>query len=215
MNRPDRLVFGVVAAQMSDMEQTEILQGAINQAKIYNIDIAVISNIYNPVESSDVLEKENDIYDLILSDKFDGFIFFSESVINAETQKKIIDKFKKLEKNIPVIAVGTPQADFFLDNFIFVNTSDEHDFEKITDHLIDVHGFTDIDMLSGFDFIEVSHQRVDGYRKSLEKHNIKYNEDKVCYGDFWIESGRLQAQKYINGERPFPQALPYAARCGS
>lgn len=207
MNRPDRLIFGVVAAQMSDMEQTEILQGAINQAKVYNIDIAVISNIYNPVESSDVLEKENDIYDLILSDKFDGFIFFSESVLNSETQKKIIDKFKKLEKNIPVIAVGTPQADFFLDNFIFVNTSDEHDFEKITDHLIDVHGFTDIDMLSGFDFIEVSHQRVDGYRKSLEKHNIKYNEDKVCYGDFWIESGRLQAQKYINGERPFPQAL--------
>ncbi|HBN11555.1 MAG TPA: LacI family transcriptional regulator, partial [Ruminococcus sp.] len=98
MNRPDRLVFGVVEAQMSDMEQTEILQGAINQAKTYNIDIAVISNIYNPVESSDVLEKENDIYDLTLSDKFDGFIFFSESVINAETQKKIIDKFKKLEK---------------------------------------------------------------------------------------------------------------------
>lgn len=207
MNRPDRLVFGVVGAQLSDMEQTEILQGIINQAKVYNIDVAAISNIYNPVESSDVFERENDIYDLILSDEFDGFIFISESVINPETQKKIIDKFRKLEKNIPVVAVGTPQADFFLDNFIFVNTSDEHDFEKITDHLIEVHGFTDIDMLSGFDFIEASHIRVDGYRKSLEKHNIRYDESKVFYGDFWTESGRLQAQKYINKERPFPQAL--------
>lgn len=207
MNKPDRLVFGVVGAQLSDMEQNEIMQGIINQAKIYNANIVTISNIYNPVESSDVLKRENDIYDLILSDEFDGFILISESVINPETQKFIIDRFRKLKKDIPVIALGTPQADFFLDYFRFINTNDERDFEKITDHLIDVHGFTDIDMLTGFEYIEASHQRVDGYRKSLEKHNIKYSGDKVFYGDFWTESGRLQAQKYINGELPFPQAL--------
>ena len=63
-----RLTFGVIAAQVSDIEQREILKSAIETAQGMDIDIAVISNIYNPNEPSDVLKKENNIYDLILSD---------------------------------------------------------------------------------------------------------------------------------------------------
>ena len=47
-----RRIFGVIAAQAADIEQREILSGAIEKAQSMNIDIAVISNIYNPIETA-------------------------------------------------------------------------------------------------------------------------------------------------------------------
>ena len=69
-----KLVYGVITAQVSDIEQREILLGIIETAQKLDIDIVVVSNIYNPVEPSNVLKAENNIYNLILSDIFDGFI---------------------------------------------------------------------------------------------------------------------------------------------
>lgn len=201
-----RLVYGVITAQVSDIEQREILSGIIETAQKLDIDTVVISNIYNPVKPSNVLNAENNIYNLILSDIFDGFILVSESIINPELQKLIINNLKQ-KSGVPVVAVGTPQPNFTLPYFHFINTNDEHDIEDITDHLIETHKFTDIHILTGHKFIDVSYERVKGYRKSLEKHNIEFDESKVFFGDFWFSSGRAQAEKYINGELEFPQAL--------
>lgn len=201
-----RLIYGVIAAQVADIEQREILSGIIETAQGLNIDIAVISNIYNPIETAEVLKTENQIYDLIASDEFDGFILISESIINSDVQKRIIENLSK-KKSIPMVAVGTPLPDFILPDFHFINTSDKLDIEDITDHLIEVHGFTDIHILTGHDFIDASHKRVDGYKESLVKHGISFDEANVFFGDFWFDSGRLQAEKYISGELAFPQAI--------
>ena len=85
-----RLIYGVITAQVSDIEQREILSGIIETAQKLDIDIAVISNIYNPIEPSEVPKTENNIYNMILSDEFDGFILISESIINSELQRLII-----------------------------------------------------------------------------------------------------------------------------
>lgn len=201
-----RPVYGVISASTADTEQREILKGVIEKAQELNIDIAVMSNIYNPSEASDTLKTENKIYSLILSEVFDGFILISEAFINKELQQQIISNLIK-KKSVPVIAIGTPLPDFVLPDFKFINNSDENDMEDITNHLIEVHGMTDIDMLTGHINIEASHKRIEGYRRALEKHGIKYNENKVFFGDFWFNSGKEQAGRYISGELPYPQAL--------
>lgn len=206
MKKSHRPVYGVIAASAADIEQKEILTGAIEKAQELDIDIAVISNIYNPNETSDILKTENKIYDLILSEEFDGFILISESFINTDLQKQITDTLSK-RKSVPIVAIGTPLPGFVLPDFKFINNSDEDDMEDITNHLIEVHGITDIDMLTGFENIEASHRRVDGYRRALEKHGIAYDEKKVYFGNFWLNSGKETARKYISGKLPYPQAL--------
>ena len=200
-----RMIFGVVAAQAADIEQREILSGAIETAQSMNIDIAIISNIYNPIETADVLKAENKIYDLILSDEFDGIILISEAILNHDSQELVISRLAK--KDVPIVVIGTELKGFSLPSFHYVNTSDENDIEDITDHLIDVHGFTDIHILTGHDTVEASHKRISGYRTSLEKHGIAYDSGKVFTGDFWMTSGHAQAKRYISGELPYPQAL--------
>ena len=202
----NRKIFGVIAAQPADIEQSKIIAGIMESAKKYDIDIAVLTNIYNPNEPDDALNCENEIYDLILSNKFDGFILISEVIINTELQKRIIHHLAQ-QNNIPVVAIGTPLPDFVLPHFRFINTSDEYDIKSITNHLIEIHGFTNIDILTGHKFIETSHLRVNGYRQALESHDISFDERKVFFGNFWMNSGYDLADQYISGEFNLPQAI--------
>ena len=75
----NRMIFGVIAADVSFTAQRELIIGIIDEAQKYNIDIAVISNIYNENCCDRELAFENVIYDLILLSEFDGFIMLSES----------------------------------------------------------------------------------------------------------------------------------------
>lgn len=206
MSKSGRKIYGVIAANAADIEQREVLNGVIKKAQSLNIDIAVISNIYNPINTAEVLKTENKIYDLILSDEFDGLILISEAIINTDLQHQIkVNLLKK--QNIPIIVTGTTLPGFILPNFHFINTSDEKDIEDITDHLIKFHTFEDIHILTGHNYLEASHKRVKGYRNALKNHGIPYDESKVFFGDFWLNSGRMQAQRYISGELAYPQAL--------
>ncbi len=200
-----RKIFGVIAATAADTEQREVLNGIIEKAHSMNIDIAVMSNIYNPLETAELLKTENIIYRLIRSDEFDGLILVSEAILNIDVQKVIISELS--QKDVPIVAVGTEVEGFTLPSFHYVNTSDENDIEDVCDHLIDVHGFTDIHILSGDHDRSVSHKRVSGYRRSLEKHGIAFDENKVFFGNFWLNTGHAHAKRYLSGELPYPQAL--------
>ena len=200
-----RKLFGVIAANAADTEQREIFRGIINKAQMLNIDIAVLSNIYNPPVTDEVLKTENCIYSLIGSDEYDGIILISESIINPDLRKIIFEELKN--KDLPLVAIGTELPEWTLPSLQYINTCDETDIEDICDHLTDVHGFTDIHLLSGHYELSVSHKRVEGYRHSLEKHGIPFDEKKVFFGDFWMTSGHAHAKRYISGELPYPQAL--------
>lgn len=203
-----RHIIGVVAAEVNNSEQRQILKGITEQAQAYNTDVAVISNIFNSNLSSseDGNFFENEIYDLILSDDIDGLIFISESFVNDRLKKKIRELILK-RKSLPIIAVGTTLSELSELDIRYINTDGERDIEDLTDHLIEKHGFTNIDIITGQDSIEASLIRVKGYRRSLEKHGIKYDDKKVYFGNFWMNSGEELAEKYINGELPMPEAL--------
>lgn len=203
-----RLTFGVVAAQASDIEQRRIMEGIIKQAKSLNIDTVVISNIYNPDKNVCMLDchKENNIYGLLSSSGIDGFILISEAIANNELQNHIKNYLRK-RPEIPVVVIGSPSDNLVLPYFDVINTDDAADMEDITDHLIEVHGCRDIDIITGGEGLEVSSKRVEGYRRSLEKHGIEFSNEKVVYGNFWFNSGKDLAEQYIKGKRRVPEAL--------
>ena len=106
--------------------------------------------MYNPNESPELFIAENKIYELVLSNELDGIILISEAFINNQLRDNIKSKLMKL-KNIPIIIIGTLLDDFSSDNVFFINTNDDEDIESVTDHLIDVHGFDNIDIITGYE----------------------------------------------------------------
>lgn len=199
------MVFGVIAASVSDISQRELLMGIIAQAKEYGADIAVISNITNENRGEGELLPENMVYDLIEQSELDGFIMLSEPF----PCKKLRDKIRDLlcRKDRPIVIAGAAMPDLVIPGARRIDTDNVRDMEELVDHLIDVHGFTDIDLLTGYAQIDVSEQRVSGCKKSLGKHGIPFDESKLIYGTFWTDSGEKLAREYISGARPLPQAV--------
>lgn len=201
-----RRIIGVISTHTEDTEQRELLQGIIPAAWAQNADVVVISNIYNPEYDDEKLAAENDIYRLIESTDLCGLILITEAFINP-TRRAQITELMNARSDIPQIAVGSDVSGFHLNHCLMLNTSDADDIADLTVHLIEVHGFTEIEFLTGKDELAVSHRRVEGYRRALESHGIPFDESRVIFGDFWIVSGQKLAESYISGERKMPQAV--------
>lgn len=208
MNKPKRPIICVVSAEANSIEQRQLLSGIIEKAQEYGYDTAVLSNIYNPNISVNSLESENRIYELVHSEQISAVILISESFVNEQIREAIANSM--LSKDVPMIILGAHLEEFRDPKFTFLNTGDEDDSEELVDHLIEKHGFTNIDFLTGNDYLELSRKRAEGYRRSLRKHGIPVDERKIHYGDFWMTSGEELADKYANGSLPLPQAVACA-----
>lgn len=209
MNSSQRKIIGVVAAEVNCIEQRQIMCGIIEQAKSEQVDIAVFSNVYNPYEYDEMLSCENQIYDLMQSDELSGLIVIAESFTNHQLKQKIKDDLAQ-RTDLPIVILGAPGApidELITPNIQYLNTSDEADIADITTHLIEAHGFTDIDMLTGFEDHQAAILRVQGYRKALEQHGIPYDPDKVIFGNYWTNSGEELAEEYRLKKRKLPQAI--------
>lgn len=196
-----RPLIGIITASACQSEQRQILDGIIEQAQKLGADTAIFSNIYNSSEYYANIDEENKIYDLVVSKKLDGLILTAESILNTQLQQYIYQKII-CRSDIPVVVTRAKLPDFPC-----INNDVETDIEKIADHLIEKHHFTDIDMLTGPSDNESSHERVNGYKRSLFAHGIPFEESKIIYGDFWMTSGEALAKEYISGKRRLPQAV--------
>ncbi len=196
-----QLLIGVITASASQSEQRQLLEGITEQAQKLGAATAVFSNIYNAEEYFAEVEIENKIYELIVSKRLDGLILTAECFLNHDIQQRIYQLLLS-RTDIPIIVTGAE-----LDGFPYINNDIESDLTDIVNHLIEVHGFTEIDLLTGHDGLTTSEERVDGYRKALEVHNIPFSKNRVIYGDFWMTSGEELAMEYVNGTRPLPQAI--------
>lgn len=195
-----RKKIAVITARADDGEQKKILSGIAKAAFSVNADVAVFSNIYNHWFTDELLNFENVIYDIFIPQLFDGIIITAEAFYDLSMLKNLFKKIKSAA--VPTVIIGGTA-----DGFSTVNSDDEADLEQVTNHLIDVHGLRNIDILTGFKNNPISHQRVAGCKKSFEKHGILFDEKKVFYGNFWTDSGEEHANRYINGEIPLPEAV--------
>ena len=193
-------LIGIVSAKVSDPEQHLVLGGILSQAEKENAHTAVFSNIYNFNEYFANTEVENKIYELVASPRLDGIILIADAILHPFIQQYIYERFSK--SGIPVVVIGAE-----LEGFICINNDVRNDMRDIARHITETHGFTVIDVLTGYENIETSHERVNGVRDVLSEKNIPFGDENIIYGDFWTTSGEKLAMEYISGERRMPQAL--------
>lgn len=192
--------IAVITARADDSEQKAVLDGITDAALCLNCDVAVFTNIYNHWIIDEFLNFENIIYDFFAPDLFDGVIVTCEAYRDLSMIDGVLEKIRN--SGIPAVAVGME-----INGFLSVLSDDAADMEQITEHLITVHGFSDIDILTGRKDDTVALLRLSGCRKAFEKHGIPFDENKIHYGNFWNNTGEELASRYLSGELPMPQAV--------
>lgn len=93
-----KITVGIVTARADEVKQKQSLDSIMSQAKLLNINIVVISNIYCPYEDMHEFESENNIYNLILSSKLDGIILILGIPINYNQNELLPSAFFDTEK---------------------------------------------------------------------------------------------------------------------
>ncbi len=143
------------------------------------------------------------IYSLIDNLQIDGALIATEKF--PDRQMGIMLEKKLKERNIPAISV-------FSDNSTFpiCKPNDRAGFCKITEHLIEVHGFKKIHCLTGVKDTEVAEARLQGFFDAMKKHGFEVTENSYTYGDFWYDAAWLLAKRIKMGEIEKPDAIACA-----
>lgn len=201
-----RKKIAVITARADDRTQKDIICGIAEAAFAADADVAVFSNIYNHWIRDEFLNFENVIYDFFDPSGFDGVIVTAEAFLDISMLSPVYERVRK--SGIPAVVIGGD-----IEGFQSVYSDDGNDMERLCEHLITVHKFRDIDILTGPKDNIFSYRRLEGCKRAFEKHGIPFGENKVFFGSFWYDSGKRLAERYLMKELPMPQAVICANDC--
>lgn len=195
-----RPCIGIVARSIDESYATEVIEGAVKQAFEMNYDVAVFSMFDENSYINEYFEGEKNIFNLINPDKFDGFLFPAAMFNNTELRDYLFDFLRATNKPVVVI-------DYATDIFPCVLKDEREPFKNMINHLLDVHGFTDIMCLTGLKGTFQAEERLEAYKEALRERNIEVLEDHCMYGDYWSDAAWNLAEKMHNKEIGIPEAL--------
>lgn len=196
-----RLLIGIITTECHTEYQGEIMRGILSQGFKSNCDLAVICSLNNFFIETPHKINEKAIYKLILSDVFDGFIYDRNSFKNESIKEYIDHLCTKAEKPVMLMDYNDHK------HFETTMADDIDAFEKLTDHLIDVHGCKKIYCLTGIKGTLAAEERLRGYLRSMKKHHLSMDKTYYSYGDFWKTAPIDYAQKILSGRLDKPDAV--------
>ena len=183
---------------------SRIMKGVLSQCRIYGYDVVVVTAMVSICNYyKNYLHGELNIYNLINFNLFDGFIITPIPMTEDQHMSlytKLLDFFKDCKK--PLVSL-----DKEFGNFPVIYTDEKTPFNKITEHLIRVHGCRDFDILTGSDTSPLTNMRLNGILEVLNENNIPVDENRIFRGDYWYFSGERLANRYISGELDLPDAV--------
>lgn len=196
-----RLLIGIITAECHESFQEEILRGIISQSFRTNCDTAVLTTMHNFSLDSPHITTSKEIFKLILSPRFDGFLYVRNSIHNENVKNMIDGLLIRSEK--PVMLLDCEEHRLFDSTAV----DDCSAFEQITDHLINVHGLKKIICLTGPKNAFVSEERLKGFKISMKKHNLFFGKNNCLYGDFWEDAANKLAEDILSGRIERPEAV--------
>lgn len=186
--------------------ESRMVYGIYKRCMELDINVLVFSNLIRKPElntdiklADDVIRGETEIYNLINYSLLDGIIIFGDSILDESV---LFNVCKRAEQAIiPVVNVN----DFCHDVSRKVILSNRHAMESVVRHLVEDHGLTEINFISGFKNNPQSDERLGAYRKVLEEHGLPFEEERVAYGEFWKKAYEC-TEKFMSADKK-PQAI--------
>ncbi len=195
-----RKKIAVVTAEVFSQHINRILDGISRQCSKLNYDVCVLMMTFNNDSEDPIQLGEENIYNLIRPGAFEGVLLITGNMLSPPLVARLDALLREID--VPVVAV---ECESEICGSIYAEDDDL--FEMLTDHFTEHHNCREIMCLTGPKGNIPAERRLQGYKRSLEKHGITYNEDMVVYGDFWKNTSAKLADEFISGARKLPQAI--------
>ena len=199
MMNADYKVIAVCIADINEGYNVPFLQSFSRYARQYNIKLLYFysfSSFYH-MEKHDIGERN--IYQLSNYDLIDGICLLSQTIKDASILQDLVNSAR--QHDIPVISIDTPLEGCY--NISFNDTA----IGSIVEHLINEHHITRFNYISGFRDNLWSQQRLDTFRKVLDKYGLYMEEERIGYGEFWEAPTNKVMDDFFSSSLPFPEAI--------
>lgn len=140
------------------------------------------------------------VYDQIDFSAYCGVIYLENSYAPHKSCGSQIEARIKEKCTVPVIVIGDSEY-----GYPSLNHSTEEAFRQLTDHMIEVHDCKVIYCLGGTKMRRTG--RIEGFRQSLQDHNIPCPPEYIFYGGFWKECAEELARNIAHGNVEKPDAV--------
>lgn len=192
--------IAVVLAGMHAEYAYETLRGIREGALKNNIDIYIFNANIETDETVKHTIGEYNIYSVANFEAFDGIILFANLIQGQSVLNNILARI--IKSNVPTVCVDYCDKDFY-----HVGIENYSAMKSVVSHLIEVHGFTKIDYLSGQEFNTDSQERLKAYCDALKEHGLPVEEKRIFKGAFTNVFGQEATRQILESGEELPQAI--------
>jgi DNA-binding LacI/PurR family transcriptional regulator len=139
------------------------------------------------------VERERQVLTALRTRRVDGIM-----LVVASSGGDVSHIQSAMDSGIPIVCLDRYISEMNLDSVCVDNVAGAHEAVK---HLIDV-GHRRIGMISGTLHLQISQDRLRGYRMALEEAGIEYDQTLVCDGAFRVDTGYQVAVPLLREQRP-------------
>ncbi|MFT8364026.1 MAG: catabolite control protein A [Sporolactobacillus sp.] len=174
---------GVIIPDISSVFFSELARGIEDIATMYNYNIILCNSDQNK-------DKEIRLIQTLLGKQVDGIVFMGGKIADEH-----IDEFTN--SPVPVVLAATVDEK---NKIASVNIDYNQAVYETVSHFID-GGHRKIGFINGpLDVPVNGKDRMEGYKRALEAHDLPYEESLVSVGDYTYESGKEAMAQFLEQE---------------
>jgi diguanylate cyclase (GGDEF)-like protein len=196
----NRKTIGVFITQAHQEFQEVLSKGISKRAKELGYNVAFFANFLGYGEYEYEVG-EGSIAQLPRYQDLDGIIILLDTMFVQDFDECIREHIAKYA-NCPVVSITQKNDEYY--NVLIDDTSV---LDEIIRHFIEEHGYKKINFLTGPRDNQVSHVRLEAYKRIMKEHNLPVEEDQTYYGDFWKKMGYDAISYWLSDPDKRPEAI--------
>ena len=167
-----RTLIGVIVPVLARSFTQDILRGAIAQLRLCGCDAVILAPLIQFESAMPAhAQAEREIFRIIESPDFDGFLYLKDE---ATMGRAVIDEIEqRLIRSQKYVMTVDEQAHPVFDSTQY---DDYDDFGKLTEHLIEVHGYKRIYCLTGPKESHQAQTRLRAWKDRMTQHGLYFDE---------------------------------------
>lgn len=183
--------------------QKKLIEGIEDCAKEQGYNVFVFTCNTSTYQTEKYMKGEYNIFTLPDIKNYKGVILVKSSIQHEATLKDLLEKIRRTK--VPTVVIDGKEP-----GMINIGIDEENAMSEIITHLIMVHGAKKINYISDLSNDGNEFGKLKAYRDILNKYGLVYEQERIYFGDYQLESGAEAVKQFIDKD-----LLPNAIVCAN
>ncbi|MCD7826818.1 MAG: GGDEF domain-containing protein [Clostridiaceae bacterium] len=192
--------IAVCSAGMDENYNEALWKAFCEYAQQFHFKILFFNSFSSLYDSGKHDMGEANIFHLMNYHLLDGIIMLTEMIKDDTVRQEIVERAS--QHKIPVVSL-----DQYLEGCYNINFRYSRAMEEIVTHLVEKHHYKRINFIAGLKDNAFSDDRLNAYKRVLERHHIPVEEGRIGYGGFWSVPTEQVVREFIQSDLAFPEAI--------